>query len=694
MSCACDTPTSTKARHDRIRLLQWLVCFRTRVTTNGVPTLPAQIPDLPTNFSVTTRPIGPEPSVGDDLSALALEQMDQGVILVDADLTVKVINGPLYELFGLPRGFMPGADYAQMIQFLARNGEFGPGDPEAIAARHREQALRADPHLYEHRRPDGRVLEVRTRRTTGGGFIRTYTDVTERRRAEDDLAKQRHFLRLTLENMGQGIVLLDRDLRYIAWNGLALDILGVPEEVMRGRPRLQDVVRHQIACRLVEMPTGSPDFGDDLEAKAAYLMERIGRPEREFVYARPQGDGRFIEVRVVPLPDGGQVRTFTDITGRVIADEAVRQSREILTGVIDAIPALIDVKDRDGTVRLTNRFYRETYGPAEAPPPGPPADRAAALDRLVVESGQGVPFHEDRAPDRDGSLRDWLTTKMPLTDEDGEVTHIVTVALDITARKRAEAELRDAQASLIQAEKLASLAQLVAGVAHEVNTPIGVTLTAISHLGEEVGRIRTLFEENRIRRSDFQEFLDVAWESTRMIMSNVERATGLIQSFKQVASDQASGERRPFDLAAYVDEVLLSLRPRLRRTRVTVGVDIPAGLIVDGYPGAFAQVLSNLIINALVHAYDEGETGRILLSAREQPVGWIEMHYTDDGKGIPADIRPRIFEPFFTTKRGLGASGLGLSICANIMTGTMRGSIALEDGEGTGTRFVLRFPVG
>ena len=694
MFSGCDTLTSTKARQDRNRLLQWLVRFRTRVTTDGAPTLPAQIPDLPTNLSVTARTIGTDPSIGDDLSALALEQMDQGVILVDADLTVKVINGPLYELFGLPRGFMPGADYAQLIQFLAGNGEYGPGDPEAIAARHLERALRADPPLFEHGRPDGRVLEVRTRRTADGGFIRTYTDVTERRRAEDDLTKQRHLLRLTLENMGQGIILLDRDLRYIAWNGLALDILGVSEEVMRGRPRLQDVMRHQIASRLLEMPAGSPDFADDLDAKTAYLMERIGRPEREFVYARPQGDGRYVEVRVVPLPDGGQVRTFTDITDRVIADEAVRQSREILTGVIDAIPALIDVKDRDGTVRLTNRFYRETYGPAEVPPPGPPADRAAALDQLVVESGQGVPFHEDRGPDGDGAMRDWLTTKMPLTDEGGDVTHIVTVALDITARKRAEAELRDAQASLIQAEKLASLAQLVAGVAHEVNTPIGVTLTAISHLGEEVGRIRTLFEESRIRRSDFQEFLDVAWESTRMILSNVERATGLIQSFKQVASDQASGERRPFDLAAYVDEVLLSLRPRLRRTRVTVELDISTGLIVDGYPGAFAQVLSNLIINALVHAYDEGDTGRILLSAREQPDGWIEMHYADDGKGIPTDIRPRIFEPFFTTKRGMGASGLGLSICANIMTGTMRGSIALEDGGGSGTRFLLRFPVG
>ncbi|CAO3423830.1 PAS-domain containing protein [Azospirillum endophyticum] len=661
---------------------------------DGVPSLSARIPDPPLDRSYPVDGLAPEPLAGDDLAVLALEQMDQGVMLVDADLTVRVINGRLYEMFDVPRGYMPGADYARIVQFLARRGEYGPGDPDAIAARHLERALRADPPLYEHRRPDGRVLDVRTRRTSGGGFVRTYSDVTERRRAEDELATQRHLLGLTLENMGQGIVLLDRDLRYIAWNGNALDILGVPDEILRSRPALPDVVRHQIASGMLEMPVDAPDFGDDLDAKTAYLMERIGRPEREFVYARPQGDGRFIEVRVVPLPDGGQVRTFTDITDRVVADEALRQGREILTGVIDAIPALIDVKDRDGTVRLTNRFYRETYGPAADPPPGAAAERAEALDRLVADSGQGIPFHEERASDGNGCLRDWLTTKMPLIDEDGEVTHIVTVALDITARKRAEAELRDAQASLIQAEKLASLAQLVAGVAHEVNTPIGVTLTAISHLAEQVGRIRALFEESRIRRSDFQDFLDVAWESTRMILSNVERAAGLIQSFKQVASDQASGERRLFDLSTYVDEVLLSLRPRLRRTRVTVELDIPAGLVVDGYPGAFAQVLSNLIINALVHAYDEGETGRILLSAREQPAGWIEMRYADDGKGIAADIRSRIFDPFFTTKRGTGASGLGLSICANIMTGTMRGSIALEEGGGKGTRFLLRFPVG
>jgi len=639
--------------------------------------------------------LSPPPPADDaeSLMATLLEQMDQGVIMVDADLTVLAINGTLHALFGQPRGFMPGATFDELVRFLARNGEYGPGDVESIVAFQLDRARRGEPAVLEHRRPNGCVLEIRTRRSPSGGFLRTYTDITDRKRAEEELAGKKELLRLTLENIGQGLVLFDRDLNFITYNNKIMELLAIPDEVARNARTIADTTRYQLESGLLLMPPDAPDFGDDVDAKLAYLMERSARPTHEHTYTRPQGDGRFLDIHVVPLPDGGQVRTFTDVTERVVADAALRQSREILTGVIDAIPALIDVRDRDGRLQLVNRYFRETYGPDLTAPDGPAIARSAGLDRLVVDSGVGVPFFEETSIDGAGQRRDWLTTKMPLIDSDGAVSHIVTVSLDITARKRAESELRDTQASLIQAEKLASLAQLVAGVAHEVNTPIGVTLTAITHLAEEVGKMRTLFEENRVRRSDFQDFLDVAWESTRMILSNIERAGGLIQSFKQVAVDQASGERRAFDLAAYVEEVLLSLRPRLRRTRVTVTTDIAADLLVDSYPGAFAQVLSNLIINALVHAYDEGQTGRITLTAREEPGGWVAMRYADDGKGIPKDIRDRVFEPFFTTKRGAGASGLGLSICANIMTATMEGSIALDGAEGRGTRFVLRFPM-
>lgn len=620
--------------------------------------------------------------------------MDQGVVLVAADLTVLALNGALLDLYGLPPDSAAVGSYCDFLRCLAERGEFGPGDTTAIVAEQLELARCADRAQHEHRRPDGRTLEIRTRALPDGGFVRTHIDITERKRSEDELTSKRETLRLILDNIGQGFVLYDRDLRFVTYNKRLLNLLEIPEDVVEKFTTMEDSTRYQLASGTLAMPADAPDFGDDIEAKLRYIMERTARPNREYVYVRPQHDGRILEVRVVPQPDGGQLRTFTDITKWVNADQEVRQSREILTSVIDAMPALIDVRDRDGVILLTNRHFRNIHGSSPTVPDrGPAADRAESLNRLVIESGQGVPFFEESGQDATGRRRDWLTTKMPLTDESGEVRRIVTVALDVTARKRAEEELRDTQASLIQAEKMASLAQLVAGVAHEVNTPIGVTLTAISHLDEEVARIRALFDGNRVKRSDFQGFLDVAWETTRMILSNIERAANLIQSFKQVAVDQASGERRVFDLAAYVDEVLLSLRPRLRKTRVTVTTDIPPGLEIDGHPGSFAQVLSNLVINALVHAYDEGQEGHIDLVAEEAPTGWVTMRYSDDGKGIPSDIRSRVFDPFFTTKRGLGASGLGLSICANIMTTTMKGSIALEGGDGAGTRFLLRFPM-
>ncbi len=615
--------------------------------------------------------------------------------MVAADLTILALNGPLLDLYGLPPNSVAVRDFFDFLRCLAERGEFGPGDTAAIVAEQLELARCADRARHEHRRPNGQILEIRTRALPGGGFVRTHIDITERKRGEDELADKRETLRLILDNIGQGFILYDRDLRAITYNKKLLELTDIPENLARNFKTMEESTRFQLESGRLFLPADAPDFGDDIDAKLKYVMDRTARPNRECIYVRPQHDGRILEVRVVPQPDGGQLRTFTDITKWVTADQAVRQSREILTGVIDSMPALIDVRDRDGVILLTNRYFREIHGASPTVPDrGPAVDRAESLNRLVIESGQGVPFFEETGQDAKGRRRDWLTTKMPLTDEAGEVTHIVTVALDVTARKHAEEELRDAQASLIQAEKMASLAQLVAGVAHEVNTPIGVTLTAISHLDEEVAKIRALFDGNRVKRSDFQGFLDVAWETTRMILSNIERAANLIQSFKQVAVDQASGEQRVFDLAAYVDEVLLSLQPRLRKTKVTVTTDIPPGLEIDGHPGSFAQVLSNLVINALVHAYDEGQEGRIRLIAEEAPTGWVTMRYSDDGKGIPPDIRSRVFDPFFTTKRGLGASGLGLSICANIMTTTMKGTIALDSADGPGTRFLLRFPMG
>ncbi|AWK87200.1 hypothetical protein DEW08_14090 [Azospirillum thermophilum] len=385
-----------------------------------------------------------------------LERMDQGVIMVDADMKVLAINRRLLDLYDVPHDLFPDPRYEDYIRFSAGRGEYGPGDPEEHVRRKLALARRDDVPIYEHVRPGRGVVEVRTRRLPGGGFVKTYTDITARKRAEAELARKSEMLRQTLENIGQGIALLDADLRIVTYNRKLLDLLGIPEEMAARLPTLEDISRFQLGTRQILLPPDAPDFGDDVEAQVRYLMERLGRPERELTYARPQADGRFIEVHIVPLPDGGQVRTYTDITDRLIADEAVRQSREILKGVIDAIPALIDVRDRERRLQLVNRHYRDTYGiePGDledgATPVAGGGSSAERLDRLVIETGRGIPFFEESHPDTEGRRRHWLTTKMPLTDEGGEVSHIVTVALDITARKRAEEELAR-KSALLQA---------------------------------------------------------------------------------------------------------------------------------------------------------------------------------------------------------------------------------------------------
>ena len=263
------------------------------------------------------------------------------------------------------------------------------------------------------------------------------------------------------------------------------------------------------------------------------------------------------------------------------------------------------------------------------------------------------------------------------------------------AKDRAEstlADLRQAQHSLIQAEKLASLGGLVAGVAHEINTPVGIGLTAASVLAGRTEAVRRLYAADDMGQADFEDFLTVAGDSARLLLTNMERAASLIQSFKQVAVDQVSAERRRFALAAYIEEVLTSLHPTLRKTRIAVDLACPPRLELDSFPGALSQVLTNLVINAVTHAFEDGAQGRITITV-DQPVDEnVRLVFADDGKGIADDHMGRIFDPFFTTRRSAGGSGLGLHIVYNIVTGTLAGRIEAASEPGRGTAFTLTFP--
>jgi signal transduction histidine kinase len=252
-------------------------------------------------------------------------------------------------------------------------------------------------------------------------------------------------------------------------------------------------------------------------------------------------------------------------------------------------------------------------------------------------------------------------------------------------------ELRQAQDSLVQSERLASLGALVAGIAHEINTPVGITLTSASVLLEETARLQQILEAGSIKKSDILSYVDTASEGARLIMSNADRAAQLIQSFKQIAVDQTNEMRRPFNLKEYIDEVIMSLHPRLKHTHINVMVDCPPSIELDSYPGAFAQVLTNLTMNALVHAYDQNSVGCIHIDAVQSGDN-IDVRFCDDGKGIAADHLEKIFDPFFTTQRGRGGTGLGLNIVFNLIVKRFGGTIGVESVPGKGTTFTMRLP--
>jgi two-component system NtrC family sensor kinase len=267
--------------------------------------------------------------------------------------------------------------------------------------------------------------------------------------------------------------------------------------------------------------------------------------------------------------------------------------------------------------------------------------------------------------------------------------------------EQALSQLKEAQANLVQSEKMASLGSLVAGVAHEINTPVGVILTSASVLREESINFHRLIEAGQIKKSDVLNYSDTAEQSSALILSNAARAADLIQSFKRVAVDQTSEVKRDFELHTYLDEIMVSLRPLIKHANVVIEIECEEEIRMDSFPGAFSQILTNLLNNSLLHAFNhkppndiaslEARQNRVIISAHRNG-DWVQLNFTDNGHGIPASIVNKIFDPFFTTKRANGGSGLGLNIVFNLVTQTLGGKVRVYSKEGEGTRFEMTIP--
>lgn len=259
------------------------------------------------------------------------------------------------------------------------------------------------------------------------------------------------------------------------------------------------------------------------------------------------------------------------------------------------------------------------------------------------------------------------------------------------ALKKKLFDLQQDQGELVRSAQLSGLGFMVAGIAHELNTPIGNALTVATSLHQEALQLRNALNGN-IKRSMLERHAASTLQITQVMERNLQRAADAIAHFKQLAVEQVNEQRRRFPLADAISDVLVSLGPLLNKTAHRIDLLQPEPIMMDSFPGALCQVLLNLLQNAVIHAFDEGEKGVIQIEARQIPGARVQLSVSDTGRGIPEQDQQRVFDPFFTTKLGQGGSGLGLHIAYNLTTVLLGGDIKISSNGYHGTRIVLTLP--
>jgi PAS domain S-box-containing protein len=433
---------------------------------------------------------------------------------------------------------------------------------------------------------------------------------------------------------------------------------------------------------------------------------------------------------------GGEQYMFVvqrDVTETQRALKALEESEARFSRLFEQSPMpMCYSSDSDGfSTAQWNQSWFDTFGFDAATAQGKSglalgiwvnqADRARWLERSL--RGEDTTDAEMLMRRADGELR-WISMSSR-TFVEPQRTLVLFTYFDITERRRAQQEILElntqlearvaqrtsdlqsanfelsqtlgtlnmAKDQLVQSEKLAALGALVAGVAHELNTPIGNGLTVASSLEYRVQEFDRLMASG-LKRSDLQSFIDDTRQAADILSRNLMRAGALVASFKQVAVDQTSSQRRRFSLSSVASEILITLNPAIRKSACTVSMDMQNDLRMDSYPGPLGQVLANLINNAIVHGFDGGKIpGTITLVARVEGVSQVVVQVRDAGRGIQKADLHRVFEPFFTTRLGQGGSGLGLHIAHSIVTGVLGGSIDVSSEAGSGATFTLTLPL-
>ena len=528
----------------------------------------------------------------------------------------------------------------------------------------------------------------------------------------------------------------------VASNRRFQQLLNFPDALCKAGTRLQDALHYNATL-------GEYGAGDvDTQVRDRLLLAQQFLPHR---FERVRPDGTIIEVCGTPLDSGGMVTTYTDVTvprqrekalrelsaeleSRVQQRTAELEAREaelshkaaLLELVVRNVQQGISFVNANLVIDLCNEKFGELL---ELPPalcrPGVPlveifrynarrgeygpGDPEALAQMRIAMAAQRLPHHFERTRPSDGKTLE--ITGQPTPDGG-----MVTTYSDISERKEAQmrilklnetleervaersAQLQQAtqtlhasQEALARSAAKATLGTLVASVSHELNTPLGNSLITASTCQDLTKRFAELVESGMLKRTDLNAYVAQMRDGSALMERNLHRAVDLVKNFKQVAADQASEQRRSFDLAAVAHEVLDTLNPSLKRYAHTVELHIAPDLVLDSYPGALGQVLINLINNAYLHAFEGRSDGLVRIHAVAGD-GGVDVRLSDNGWGMTQAHLAQLFQPFFSTKIGRGGTGLGTTIVENLVTRILGGSLRVESTVGQGTVYCIQLP--
>ncbi|TIH17010.1 PAS domain S-box protein [Marinifilum sp. JC120] len=423
-----------------------------------------------------------------------------------------------------------------------------------------------------------------------------------------------------------------------------------------------------------------------------------------------------------------------DVTESRKATQKAQESEARLRQIIDLLPQEIFANDLDGKFLLVNSIKAEKMGIPAGNITGKflpeiisdPVEVTRILedDRMVIERNEKLLTEESYRDEK--RITHWIeTTRVPYTTAENNTPAILTISSNISRIKEVEQELkslnkelvervtmrttelenantallksmdelRQTQDKLVETEKMASLGELVAGVAHEINTPLGISVTSASFIIELTENLQNNFESGTMKKSDLEKFLNTGSEALDNIMKNLKRSATLISNFKQLAVDQASDDIRQVNLHEYIQGILLSLKPKFKEYKHELTVDCPKGMEVNISPGSLMQVITNIITNSLTHAFPDMETGQISITAERSGKG-VKLIFADNGIGMGTEQVQKVFEPFYTTARSSGNTGLGMHLVYNLVTRALNGTIECSSNPGEGTSYEIWFPEG